>query len=340
MAISRFFRFFGWTPAGLVRALLLLGGCLSLVSCGDKAGDESAAEAKKSLTLDEMLSQAEPGAADEAGRQRRPRGGPPGREIARFRRGKYVDIQALGPGKDAAAGRVLVSGDTALDSRMSELIGKAGPQLSKQEGLALIAEASEIPSDKLPTLVDRLLSHADPEVRGRALAALEGVDHPGVLPVVGRALGDGDADVRLMGVELLRYASGDEAVGLLTRGLSDADANVRQLSLHVGTDYPPAGRDRVVKSAAESAHADVVAAALIAMEAAPNKTNVPYFIRAMNHSNADVSEQARDALALTFHEIFESPAQADAWWAANQHRYSPDLVLDVLADEVPKTGTK
>jgi HEAT repeat protein len=146
-----------------------------------------------------------------------------------------------------------------------------------------------------------------------------------------RALDDADPEVRLETVEVIDRGGLTDASSILTKALGDDDPNVRQLGLHVGLSQTPLVRQALVSKAAASPHADVALTALSVMEAEPDKRNIPYFTAALSHPDLTVRDQARETLALTFHELFQSAEGARTWWAANQHRYSQNLVEEIVA---------
>lgn len=258
------------------------------------------------------------------------------RDGIRFRRSKYSDATAL---DSSTAAKGLVRGDAGLNDRMSALIAKVGISVDKDTCLNALAQVADLPSEKLPELIGKLLHHPDPDVRGRALAALEGYDDPAVVPPAAQALSDADPDVRLQAVEVLNGVNAPEVASALSKALDDTDLNVRQLALQAGLEQPPAARAELLQKSAASTAPDLASAALNLMDASPSKSNIPFFIRALNHPDTDVRDLARDTLALTFHEVFDSSAQAHGWWVANQRRYSQDLVEEQLIPE-PTPPTK
>jgi HEAT repeat protein len=212
---------------------------------------------------------------------------------------------------------------------MEALIAKISPQTSPEVCLEVIAEASGLSSPRLPHLISLLLTHPDSEVRARALVELEGIADPAVRALVEAGLRDDNVDVRLQALEVIDRGGVPDPEDLVSGALRDSDPNVRQLGLQAGLSLPALKRQEILMEAASSPHSDVALSALSMMDSQPDKRNVPAFIEALGHAVPEVREQARETLAFTFHEFFDSPAAGRAWWSANQGRYSPQLVEEI-----------
>lgn len=220
----------------------------------------------------------------------------------------------------------LTAGDAALDAELQALLPTLGPSTPKDACLNAISRLSGLPSTLMPQAVQRLLSHADPEVRGMALTALEGYDDPALLPVVDLALKDKDADVRLQALEVLGPVTAPAVKQTVSRALDDADPNVRAAAFQLGLSQPPAARKELVMQAAASPQPELAMTAIQVLDGEPDKTSVPVILNALSHPSPEVREAARDALTLTFHADFSDPNAARRWWTANQHRYDAALV--------------
>jgi hypothetical protein len=262
-----------------------------------------------------------------------------GREISRFRRGPYSDPSGSALGGGPVSTRTLVQGDAQLDAQVEALLAKTGSGSSKQACLDVLAQVAGISSAKVTGLFGRLLTHPDAEVRARTLVEMEGIADPAILPLVNTALSDSNPDVRLQALEVLERADTTiDPKAPLLQALSDADTNVRQLAFHVGLGKSALVRQELITAAASSRHPDLVIPALSVMESEPDKRNVPLFFNALSHPEPDVRELARETLSLTFHEVFESAAAGRAWWAANQNRFSQNLVEEILPPGEPTIG--
>ncbi len=229
------------------------------------------------------------------------------------------------PGATHPATRIFTNADPGQDAEVASILASIQSDSSKQNGLEAIARLSALETPQVFTAVDKLLSHPETEVRGLALGLLEGVQDAAVRPLVERALRDRDPDVRLRAIDILASAAHEAPDNLLIRALEDRDANVRASAMLAGNQLEPPARQRVLERAAASLQPEIAITALQLLDAEPNKSNVPLFIKALSHPAAEVREAAQDMMSLTFYDEFPDAATAARWWSANQHRFSNTL---------------
>jgi HEAT repeat protein len=215
-----------------------------------------------------------------------------------------------------------------MDAKAATLLAQLDPLPAKAGCLQILAELSPIRSSKNLAVCERLLAHADPEVRALALTALHGAESTGVARLMDKGMRDSSPDVRLQALESAQHFLPQSKLleQSLTKAVGDSDPNVRQLGLFLGLDQPAAARDRVLELAASSHHPELASAALGVFQSEPSKPNMERIIRGLGHPSPDVREQARDILALNLQQTFTAPAEAMDWWRKNQHHYSEELV--------------
>jgi HEAT repeat protein len=238
------------------------------------------------------------------------------------------------PSQPLQAASDLPASDAQTRGLYDQLRERCLKPLSVAEAMALIDEARLHPSSEMVTLVDQLLSHQDPSVRGQALSLLEGHSAPAIHAVLKRALADVDATVRLQGAEVLKHLRDAEARELFLTALKDAEPSVRMLAFTSSLEFPDEFRNQVLAEGSASAHADVAKSALVFLEADLTRGVVDRFFAALDHPSAEVREVAVDRLFLTLDQRFANATVARAWWQQHQHRFDEDLIMTQLPEPV------
>jgi hypothetical protein len=302
----------------ILSTIFLLTSCsLLLTSCGDDKTEQPSTTAAPSIAPVKKAPEPSPPPKKRL-RKEHP-------SLLEFRPGPYA-VPSGQANTAEVTPRQLETGLTEEDAEIADMLRSNLITLEKARCLDVIARLNAMSSEGVLEVVSQLLKHQDAEVRASALSTLEGVGHPGMGAILATALRDRDADIRLLAIDLLHSTPTDANVSLLTRSLEDQDTNVRSAAFYAGMQQEETKRRQIIAQAATSLQADLAIAALSVLESESRKTNVPYLIRALGHPSDAVRETARESLALTFHAPFTDTASATRWWAANQHRYSAELV--------------
>ncbi|MDB6139176.1 MAG: hypothetical protein JWO94_2248 [Verrucomicrobiaceae bacterium] len=242
-----------------------------------------------------------------------------------FHRGKYLQQT---PGNDGLSpSRAFGSLPEDSKAELDKLVSKARESLTKDQALQLIDKAREFNSREVFPLIEVLLHHPDPEVRGNALSILEGIQDETALCVVSLALKDADPEVRLQAVEAAGRIVAPETAPVLKAAFKDADLSVRQLAFQTALHQSDSTKNSLIEEAVRSPFEDLAQAGIGMVEAQPAQGTIALMMDALSNPNPGVREKAHDTLYLFFHEDFPGAAVAKGWWVQNYRRYDENLVL-------------
>jgi hypothetical protein len=228
-------------------------------------------------------------------------------------------------------GLVPIQADSGLSADQREEVkhliqaAKNG-QLDRRQALDAISTFTNSPSSELGTLVMALLGHSDTEVRGRALALLEGLTAPSLSSVAIAGLRDREASVRLQAAELATRLSAASLQPALEACFADTDKNVRQVAFEAALQQSPSSRLALLKAAVTAPAQDLALSALGTLEAEPSKPHAPLFMAALNHPDPFIRTKAHDILALTLNRNFKTTEEALNWWAKHSNCFDNDMV--------------
>jgi len=176
-------------------------------------------------------------------------------------------------------------------------------------------------------VVDALLLAGDAEIRGKALALLEGFDSPLLVPLAVKAVADMDAEVRLEALEVARAISDVSVLKVYQTGLKDIDGNVRIASFVDASARNDAVYPQILQEAVKSSHGDVALAGLNHLRTPSQTAHVDPIIRNLGHSDAAVRDLAHEILYLTFQVDLKTSEQAANWWARKKNLFDEHLNL-------------
>ncbi|MEN3942039.1 HEAT repeat domain-containing protein [Prosthecobacter sp. SYSU 5D2] len=163
-------------------------------------------------------------------------------------------------------------------------------------------------------------------VRDRALELLSGNTSPEILPLLRSAIRAGDEDFRTRALLASSQVRSPDVIDFIGSSLMDPDSLVR-LSVFDAVEHQTEHvRHRIYGKALMAAHPDVALQAIGELQVSSSHAGIPVLISGMNAPLAEVRQEAAAALEFLFGKSFEHPAEAAAWWEANQKRYDSELV--------------
>jgi hypothetical protein len=248
-----------------------------------------------------------------------------------YRASKYSDNKIPSPGQPPAT-RSLPAPTPTETEKAQELTTRANATSSREDAMRALDEAAGLTSGALFPFVLGLAKHPDPDVQGRALSLLQGVNSEDALPAVAEGLASSSEDVRLVALDVLESVKSEDAAPLLTTGMSDPDKDVRQAALARAFMQEGPTRDQLVANATKSSFVDVALTALNVVRSESRKSTTSLLIDALGHSSPLVRDLAHETLFLTFQNDLKTPAEAAQWWNTHQQYFDDNLALKDPAD--------
>lgn len=213
----------------------------------------------------------------------------------------------------------------ALLDVLRETLRRAENDHDRVEILEEIA-AEDFRSVALFDIAREAIKSADPDVAVAALELIADFENPAALDVVRLAANDQDEFVRAAAVETLRYTRDPAVEEVLVRALEDWSGDVHQAVFNVLDTQPDEVKYPVLKAAAQgNAHYPAISAVVFSLHDS-TKDAMAILISALDHPDEKVSDMASEAIFFHVGEDFSDSATASGWWAANQSRYTRDLM--------------
>lgn len=133
--------------------------------------------------------------------------------------------------------------------------------------------------------------------------------------------------VRAAAVELAVETGGEKLGQFLNAAVVDVDPNVGLIALLAAESQPPEVLRAVQETALHGGAPEVGASAVAQLEIQSDPAAVEILFTGLDSTVGEIRADTQITLELTFDQVFESAAEAQVWWRANQSRYDKDLVL-------------
>jgi len=181
--------------------------------------------------------------------------------------------------------------------------------------------------DLLPFL-DRLVQSGNAEWIQYSIDLLAGNTSSEILPVLERCLSHADEEVRQAAVSAASLVRSDALVPFLEKAFSDPSSEVRMTFFNEMEGQTDAVLLRVHEKALAAPHGDVREAGLAELELMSNQRSLDMIFGALDSPHPETKMEAQAVVDFLIDQEFTSAAQARAWWKANRHRFSQDLILE------------
>ncbi len=144
-------------------------------------------------------------------------------------------------------------------------------------------------------------------------------------------------EVRLRAIELLdtveiEGGSGAEA-DIIAKSLTDQSADVRSSALSILLDKPKCELNMVAEVAIKSPHQEIKEEILNELARHPTISRVTIMITGLRDNDPDFREDVQGALDNITDQQFQSPEEAEQWWAANQYKFEKQFNDENLEEE-------
>ncbi len=181
--------------------------------------------------------------------------------------------------------------------------------------------------DLLPFLGKLVRSGNDDWVRF-AIDLLAGNSSGEILPALEHCLGHQDEELRQAAVSAASQVRSGELAGFLEKAFRDGSPAVRLAFFHEQEGQSDALLLQVYEKSLAAPHHDVRESGLGELELMSNHRALDVLFDALDSPYAETREEARAVVDFLIDQEFDSAAAARAWWKANRHRFSAELVRE------------
>lgn len=176
----------------------------------------------------------------------------------------------------------------------------------------------------VPILQQAMLS-GDVDVCRQAMQMLAGYDSPAILPALEQAFAMPDEFTRLVALSPIENINDPQVVNLLALAFNDPAEDVRTRAMEIVTNQPESLQLISLQTAIVALRPEVSQEAVTMLQLRGDKPGVSALIAGLNHPDPDVRSDTKDALQFLIDQEFDTAAQAEKWWNANQHRFDENL---------------
>lgn len=213
------------------------------------------------------------------------------------------------------------------NDELKRLVDQFWKEPEERESILQRLESEFYTRDLLPFL-DQLVQSGNPEWVQYSIDLLAGNTSSEILPVLERCLSHPDAELREAAVSAASWVRSDGLVPFLGKAFSDPSPEVRLTFFNEMEGQSDAVLLRIYEKAIEATHGDVREAGLGELELMSNHRSMDMIFGALDSPHAETRAEAQLIVDFLIDQDFNSAGQARAWWKANRHRFSEDLVLE------------
>lgn len=248
-------------------------------------------------------------------------------------RAELDSVKTLLAKQTAAAGATLKTDkDTPpVEFRNAQLLAvwqEVAASTSKVRTLELLNTLNDYAAQQdlelIPILQQAMLS-GDVDVCRQATQMLAGYQSPAILPALEQAFGIPDEFTRLAALAPIENINDPRTVGLLSMAFNDPAEDVRTRAMEIVNNQPESLQLIALQAAIAAPHPDVSKEAVTMLQLRGDKAGVSALIAGLNHPDPEVRSETKDALQFLIDQEFDTAAQAENWWSANQNRFDDNL---------------